>query len=870
MVKMNETKYKLTIFKNRFQSSGKQMEKTFEEIYNTFKHKVKRTPEKYAEYQNADKQTKATIKDVGGFVGGETEGNLRRQGVRITRQLLTLDIDTHVPHVLNYLMRNVTFYCFVHSTHSHSPDENRFRIIAPLSRPVTEDEYEALGRKIAYSIEYGQDETMKGLFDETTFQANRLMFFPSVSSDGEYVCEMLNLDLLADEQAVINVDEILAHYVDYNNVIEWFRPDRVDDEQSGRKSAANKKPLKAKGLVGAFNRTYTISQAIERFLPHIYKKESNNRYTFIGGESHNGALVLNDDTIFYSHHGTDPANLYYRSAFDLVRIHMFGKFDTKSFTPEKEIEKEIAEKNESFEKMIDFCRTLPEVVAQSESNIALHQRLEQQKEYIGEHFDEKNEEPESKSEETTAPQEEAEKDTSWLMRLDGIKSTFGKLDLIFSNDDQIGNLFYYDTFRDNICFAKKPYWHRDFLEGTALQDKDTAHIRAYLDRVYGIKGERIIDDAIIVEADKVQKNRVLEHFNSLVWDGEERIEHFFHNFFKVPYNPFTRTAFKHWLVGAVSRIYRAGAPMDLLLVIKGEQGIGKSLFFKRLATLDFKRPTDHLYSDTKIDFNNAKDSYEQLEGIWIFEWKELAGMNMSEQESIKAFVDKTEDKFRRSYGRRNVEIKRRVAFGGTTNALTPLRDRTGNRRFLVLESPLARNECYIKDETLFTQEYKNQLIAEAIHLYKNNYDIFHWTDEELEYWERSNEDNLAENDLLGAIQAYLTMRRPRTWYSMTIEEMTAYYDTYDFVNDRSNSYIYKDSVALDVPDRLCIQEIWKVPLKQRDLTINKYHRELIVQALTKLGWQIKKVQQRFGKFGHQLPVEKIAPKQGGDEDDLPF
>ena len=211
-----------------------------------------------------------------------------------------------------------------------------------------------------------------------------------------------------------------------------------------------------------------------------------------------------------------------------------------------------------------------------------------------------------------------------------------------------------------------------------------------------------------------------------------------------------------------------------------------------------------------------------------------------------------------------------MAFGGTTNALTPLRDRTGNRRFLVLESPLARNECYIKDETLFTQEYKNQLIAEAIHLYKNNYDIFHWTDEELEYWERSNEDNLAENDLLGAIQAYLTMRRPRTWYSMTIEEMTAYYDTYDFVNDRSNSYIYKDSVALDVPDRLCIQEIWKVPLKQRDLTINKYHRELIVQALTKLGWQIKKVQQRFGKFGHQLPVEKIAPKQGGDEDDLPF
>ena len=68
--------------------------------------------------------------------------------------------------------------------------------------------------------------------------------------------------------------------------------------------------------------------------------------------------------------------------------------------------------------------------------------------------------------------------------------------------------------------------------------------------------------------------------------------------------------------------------MDLVLVLKGEQGIGKSLFFKRLATIDFNKPEEHLYSDTKIDFNRAKDSYEQLEGIWIYEWKELAGMNM--------------------------------------------------------------------------------------------------------------------------------------------------------------------------------------------------------------------------------------------------
>ena len=137
-------------------------------------------------------------------------------------------------------------------------------------------------------------------------------------------------------------------------------------------------------------------------------------------------------------------------------------------------------------------------------------------------------------------------------------------------------------------------------------------------------------------------------------------------------------------------------------------------------------------------------------------------MNMGEQESIKAFVDKTEDKFRRSYGRRITEIKRRVAFAGTTNDKTPLRDRTGNRRFLVLESPLERHECYIKDMSLFTQEYRNQLIAEAIHLYKNGFDIFAWSREELDWWEKSNEANLSENDFQGAISNYLNMRRPRS------------------------------------------------------------------------------------------------------------
>ena len=854
---MTEKKYKITTFKSRYKTEGVLTEKTFEQIYFGFKTKVKRTREKYSEYISADKMTKLNIKDVGGFIGGETEGNKRINGIRIMRQLLTLDIDTKSPNVLDYIKRNVNFYCIVHTTHSHNPDENRYRIIAPLSREVNADEYEALGRRIAYSIENTKSESWKGLFDETTFQANRLMFFPSVSADGEYICELLNLDMLAEKQPIIDVDEILSEYLDKNDIYEWFKPEKVNTEQIGKNTLQNKNPLKAKGMVGAFNRTYSISQAIEKFLPNVYRKERNGRYTYIDGDSHGGGMILNNDTIFYSHHGTDPANLYYRSAFDLVRIHLFGNYDNQ-FTPEKELEEKFLEKTDSFKRMIEFCRSIPEVVAHSDSNISLRNKLEQQEAYIDEHFTDMEEEK-------PATEKEEVDDNSWLVKLDGIKSQMAKLDIIFSKDKTVGNLFYFDTFRDNICFNRKPHWHRRFKEGMALTDKDMAHIRAHLDKVFDIRGERQIDDAIVVEADKIQKNKVIDWFDSLVWDKKPRLETFFNEFFKVPLNPFTRVAFKHWLVGAVSRIYEAGAPMDLLLIIKGKQGIGKSLFFKRLATPDFSKPGEHLYSDTKIDFNKAKDSYEQLEGVWIYEWKELAGMNMSDQESIKAFVDKTEDKFRRSYGRRNVEIKRRVAFGGSTNDNAPLRDRTGNRRFLVMDSGLEQNECYIKDKTKFSQEYRDQLLAEAIELYHSGYDIFEWTEEQLRWWERSNESNLAENDFMGRISSYLEMKRPKSWYSMSVEQMKYYMQKYDFDKNENGDVMYNEE-DLETATKVCVSEIWQVALGQKDLTINRYQRDLIYQSIERLGWKIDKTKQaRFGVFGHQRPITMLA-----DEDDLPF
>lgn len=851
---MIEKKYNMTLFKNRFETTGRLMSRTFSDIYFGLKHNVKKTKYTYREYMSSDRNTQAKLKDVGGFIGGKTDGSRRINGIKIERDLLTLDIDTDKPHVLEYIKRNFHYYGLVYSTHSHSPEKNRFRIVAPLSRTVDADEYEAVGRRIAYYVENAKYETFPNLFDETTFQANRLMFLPSVSLDGEYICELINLDVMAEEQNIIDVDKILDDYEDYKDIYEWYKPQRADVIQIGSDVLINKNPLKAKGMVGAFNRTYTISQAIEKFLPHVYTLERNGRYTFTGGDSFGGGLVLNNDRIFYSHHGTDPANLYYRSAFDLVRIHLFGSFDG-DFTPEKEIQDSFFDKTDSFRKMVEFAKTIPEVVENTEKNLTLRKKIEQKAEEIENTF---------LAHEPETIEHEEETNKKWLVQLEGLKSKAGQLAVILTNDEFIGNLFYFDTFRDNICFKRKAHWHGpEFKVGQSLTDKDLSHIRVYLDSVYGIIGERVIDDAIVVEADKDQRNGVLDWLESLKWDGEERIEEFFPKFFKTQQNPFSRVGFKHWLVGAVSRIYQAGAPMDLVLIVKGKQGIGKSLFFKRLATPSFARQEEHLYSDTKIDFNKSKDSYEQLEGVWIYEWKELAGMNMSDQESIKAFVDKTEDKFRRSYGRRNVEIKRRVAFGGTTNEKTPLRDRTGNRRFIVYESKLEQHECYINKDDIFTEEYRDQLLAEAIALYKSGFNIFKWSEEELMWWEKSNEESTEENDLFGEIENYVNMKKPTSWYSMSEFEMKQYLNTYDFEHHLQTNPMY-NGVYLEVQDKVCIKEIWTVALGRREPTINRFHRELIAQALEGSGFDVTKRYTRFGWLGNQMTAERKIVE------DLPF
>lgn len=191
-----------------------------------------RTQETYAEYMKLPKSEQDKIKDVGGFIGGSLKGGRRKADSVQARQIVALDADFAPPGLVEDLFLYIDGGYAVYSTHKHCPEKPRLRILIPLDREVTPDEYEAISRKLA-------DEIGIDYFDDTTYQPNRLMYWGSVSHDGQYVFDY-------DDSAWISADEVLAQYPDWTDTSYWPESSRAAE---GRKRTAKKQgdPCEKKG-----------------------------------------------------------------------------------------------------------------------------------------------------------------------------------------------------------------------------------------------------------------------------------------------------------------------------------------------------------------------------------------------------------------------------------------------------------------------------------------------------------------------------------------------------------------------------------------------------------------------------------------------
>lgn len=251
-----------------------------------------------------------------GFVAGVLKDNRRKAENVLSRCLVTLDADNIEPgatqKILNLVSGLGCAYA-IYSTRKHSASKPRLRIIIPLDRDITAEEYEPIARRIASFV--GLE-----ILDPSTFEASRLMYWPSCSKDSEFV-------LKYEDKPFASADGLLKMYKNWKDTSGW--PKLANEpEVIKREISKQKDPLEKDNIVGAFCRVYDISTAIATFLSNVYSNGSmEGKYTYINGSVANGATVYGEGKWLYSFHATDPASRILCNSFDLIRIHKFGHLD---------------------------------------------------------------------------------------------------------------------------------------------------------------------------------------------------------------------------------------------------------------------------------------------------------------------------------------------------------------------------------------------------------------------------------------------------------------------------------------------------------------------------------------------------------------
>lgn len=269
-----------------------------------------RTDETFAEYMAMDRELQADIKDRGWVIGGPFKHKVRRKADLRLRSLLTFDIDHLTPFddlhamCLAWLPEGTAFLW--HTTHKHSPEAPRYRLVIALDKDISPELYEPVARMVAKRI--GGME----IWDDTTFQVARIMYLPSASADAEFLSGGV-----FDGEA-LSVELVLGEYIDPMDYVSWPHSSRVNTISHSVAEARD--PLEAPGVIGAFNRTFDIHQAIAEFDLPYEPTEWDNRYAIVGATGPSGAIIY-DDVFLFSHHESDPAFNQNCNAFDLVRVH---------------------------------------------------------------------------------------------------------------------------------------------------------------------------------------------------------------------------------------------------------------------------------------------------------------------------------------------------------------------------------------------------------------------------------------------------------------------------------------------------------------------------------------------------------------------
>lgn len=751
---------------------------------------TKRTGETMREYLRMSREEQSNVKDVGGFVGGYLADGKRKTANVIYRTMVTLDIDYGISNLWEDFTMNFNCAAMLYSTHKHTPEKPRLRLVLPANRQITPAEYEPVCR-------YWTSRIGIELFDHTTYQRSRLFYWPSTSRDGEYVFEY-------QDAPPFDVDAVLATYRNPQDVSEWPMSSREGEAVLHELKKAGD-PLEKPGLIGAFCRVYTIEDAIEKFLPDVYEKTAvDGRYTYKAG-SVAGGCVTYESKFAFSHHDTDPASRQLCNAFDLVRIHKFGIEDEGS---------KVADitKRPSYLKMQDFAAADQAVrVMMTKERLA-----DADNDFAG--ID-------------TDADDSGGDDDGWMALLDydrkgNIKATPKTLRTIMANDVNF-KLVKYDLFSQRDVLTGKTVF-----QGThgscEIDDTSLSRMSGYLSEMYGIDMSinSMTDKLLRYTAPDRSFHALSDFITREEWDGVPRVDTLLIDYLGADDTVLNRQIMRKWMAGAVGRALDIdtesgeGIKFDYCLVLFGQQGTGKSTFAEILAN---KWRGSISLSEGK------KEQCEALQRSWIVEIPEFKGMRSADMDAIKDLITRRSDDFREAYARKLTKNPRHCVLIGSTNNEYFLKDTTGNRRFWVVRvtggggvtawAPRLRREI-------------GQIWAEAYVIYKSGEPLL--LSDDLEAQMGSYTESFSEimgDPFRDYLDGWLAIPLPADWDTYEPSRRSAYYRNYDPLAPAGT--VERTRIAIHEIVTLCAYP-----------GVAKYSPQRIGAVLKSLGWEKEKGQKR--------------------------
>lgn len=748
----------------------------------------RRTGETVREYDEMTKAQRDLRKDVGCFVGGEIDAGRRiNQNIKY-RTLLCLDADharADFRQQVQGFFHNTRLVAY--TTHSHRPDAARWRLVFPLNRQVTVEEYEPLARLVAnrMGLEY---------FDPTSYEFSRLMYWPSASDDGAF-------DTLVQEGEPLDADHWLNFYEenwgsDWHDTSNWpLAPE--EKKRRVRKIGKMSDPTQKKGIVGHFCRSYTISEAIEAFIPDAYDMVTPERWTFTHGSTSGGMVVYDNDLFAYSHHATDPVSGREVNAWDLVRLHKFGHLD-------HDAKPNAAPASlPSYKAMEELARADEKVRAEMSRSLL-------------DSFDD-------------VEKEEME----WVSRLernkrDKVMCTLANVRLVWNHDPALRDVVAHDVYANEYPVLRDLPWRKK-EEQRLWCDTDDLQLRVYLNDKYGmdIKRETIYDATIsFIRSKKIHP--VKDFIRREKWDGVKRIDSVFIDYLGAEDNEYTRAATRLFFRGAVARVMRPACKFDYCFVLSGRQGIGKSTLLQKLG--------GSWYTDSVTSLV-GKDAVVQIQGKWIVEFSEAQATTRAENDNLKAFITRTSDKIRLPYGRQVEDLPRKCVFVTTTNESIVLKDRTGGRRFLMIS-------CGAKSYTPLPDDLISQLWAEALADYEEHGLDLTMPENLMEQARALQEASTEGSEKAGLVEGFLDTELPEVWADLDPDEKRGFFNGTSLLQTEGQKTIRRTEVS-------AIEVFCECFNRDRGSMTNKDAREINAIMQHTLGWRRSTSKKRIKGYGIQ-------------------